>query len=76
MLSAVGGLFAGLKAGMLVFVSMVAGASITTQFANRLYTWIKPDSFSKPQVDELGKPLTDKEGNVILKKSILEESIP
>jgi len=52
MLSAVGGLFAGLKGIMMVFVSMFSSTHVTTQFANRLYTWIKPDSFQKPQVDE------------------------
>jgi len=44
-LSKVGGLFAGLKAGMLIFVSMFSLPHIDAQFANRLYTWIKPESF-------------------------------
>jgi len=52
MLSKVGGLFAGLKSGMFIFVSMFSLSHINTQFANRLYTWMKPDSFCEPEKDE------------------------
>jgi hypothetical protein len=61
----VGGLFTALKAGMMLIVMSFSSYPINGQFANKLYTWIKPDSWRKDKdliEDNKGNPILDSQG--------------
>jgi len=41
-----------LKAAMFIIVAAFSLETVNSQFANRLYTWIKPQSWQKPIKDD------------------------
>jgi len=74
--SEMGGLLTALKAAMLIMVAAFSHETVNSQYANRLYTWVKPASWQKPIKNDQNEFILDAKGKKTFKKSILESPIP